>query len=409
MPALDGMRILDMTQYEAGTSCTQALAWLGADVVKVESPNGGDPGRGLLMGLWEDSEYFVNWNSNKRSVTIDLSKPEGRELLLKMIPKYDVFIENYGPGVIEKLDIGYDVMKAINPGLIYGRIKGFGTSGPYAGYKSFDVVAQAASGAMSITGEPDGPPMRIGPTIGDVGTGVQMALAITAAYVQKLNTGRGQLIEMSMQEALTYFMRTMIAMGAKWGTQSAERRGNGANPIVNLFPCKPGGPNDYVYIMCVTDKMWLTLCKTIGRDDLAADERLKKHLGRREHADYIYEEICKWTRERTKREAMQYLADRGVPSSAVFDTKDLYTDPHLVGRGFVHEVEHEELGAIPLLGWPARMSESEVPIEAAPILGRHTLEVLKHDLGLSEAQLKPLIDSGAISHRAPKPREKKAE
>lgn len=396
MPALDGMRILDMTQYEAGTSCTQALAWLGADVVKVEKPGTGDPGRGLDMGLWEDSEYFVNWNSNKRSVTIDLDRPEGRELLVRMAPKYDVFVENYGPGVIEKMNLGYEVMREANPTIIYARIKGFGLSGPYAPYKSFDVVAQAASGAMSTTGEGDGPPMRIGPTIGDVGTGVQMALAITAAYVQRLRTGEGQLIEISMQEAVTYFMRTTIAMGSKWGTQAAERRGNGSNPVINLFPCAPGGPNDFVYIMCVTQRMFERLCAVIGRDDLAADDRFKDHKARRAHAAELMEEIAAWTKARTKCEAMVTLCEGGVPASAVFDTTDLFTDPHLESRGFLHRVHHEELGEVPLLGWPARLSASDVPIKAAPVLGKHTIEVMAEDLGLSADEVESMRNDGIL-------------
>lgn len=408
MPALDGLRILDMTQYEAGTSCTQALAWLGADVVKIERPGTGDPGRGLDLGLWEDSEYFINWNSNKRSVTIDLETPEGRALLLRMAPHYDVFVENYGPGVIEKLNLGYDVMKAAHPSIIYARIKGFGTSGPYSGYKSFDVVAQAASGAMSTTGPSDGPPMRIGPTIGDVGTGMHMALAITAAYVQKLRTGEGQLIEVSMQEAVTYFMRTTMAIGSKWGSRPAERRGNGNNPIVNLFPCKPFGPNDYVYIMCVTQKMFETLCGVIGRPDLRTDPRFVSHKTRRDHADALRDEIAKWTRERTKRDAMKILCDGGVPASAVFDTTDLFNDPHLIERGFVHKIRHEELGEVPLLGWPPRMSASHVPIVAAPVLGRHTAEVIAQDLGLTPDDIAELRSRGILGPEREAPARREA-
>ena len=400
MPALEEMKVLDMTQYEAGTSCTQALAWLGADVVKVERPGTGDPGRGLDMGFWEDSEYFVNWNSNKRSVTIALEKPEGRELLLKMLPLYDVFVENYGPGVIEKLDLDYEVMKAVHPGIIYGRIKGFGTSGPYSGYKSFDTVAQAASGAMSITGESDGPPMRPGPTIGDVGTGMQLALAITAAYVQKQRTGVGQLIELSMQEAMTYFMRTTIAMGSKWGTRAAERRGNGINPIANLYPCKPFGRNDYVFIMAITTRMWEALCETIDRKDLLDDPRFKDHKLRRENSDALVHEIKLWTGARTKHEAMKTLSEAGVPSSAVFDTKDLFNDPHLIERGFIHKVQHETIGDITLLGWPARMSESHVDIVASPTLGRHTDEVLASDHGFSPEEIEALREAGAIGDEA---------
>jgi crotonobetainyl-CoA:carnitine CoA-transferase CaiB-like acyl-CoA transferase len=398
MPALDGMRILDMTQYEAGTSCTQALAWLGADVVKIEKPGVGDPGRGLDLGLFEDAEYFVNWNSNKRSVTLNLESPEGRALLLKMLPKYDVFIENYGPGVIEKMDLGYEVMKAIHPGIIYGRIKGFGTSGPYAKYKSFDVVAQAASGALSTTGEAGGTPMRNGPTIGDVGTGVQMALAITAAYVQKMRTGVGQLIEISMQEAVTYFMRTTMALGSKWGTRPAERRGNGLNPVISLYPCTPFGANDHVYIMCVTQRLFERLCTVIGRDELRTDPRFAEPKARRENGEALRAEITTWTRARTKREAMHTLCEGGIPASAVFDTTDLFNDPHLKSRGFIHKIPHEALGEIPLLGFPPRLSESEVPIKAAPLLGKHTAEVLAQDLGMDATALKTLRDSGIVGN-----------
>ncbi len=301
MSALGCMRILDMTQYEAGTSCTQALAWLGADVVKIEPPGSGDPGRNLMPGMWEDSEYFVNWNSNKRSVVINLRQPQGRELLLKMVPKYDVFVENYGPGVVEKLDIGYEQLKAVHPQLIYARAKGFGTSGPYAQYKCFDMVAQAAGGSLSITGEPDGPPLRPGPTIGDSGSGVQLALAITAAYVHKLRTGEGQLIELSMQEAVTYYMRTMIAIGSKWGQQAAQRRGNGTDPTINLYPCQPFGSNDYVYLMAITVPMWKALCRTIEREELIDDERCATPADRRENRETLMEEISAWTRQRDRR------------------------------------------------------------------------------------------------------------
>src|SRR5882672_3266186 len=212
-PALDGLRVLDLSQYEAGPSCTQLLAWLGADVVKVEKPGLGDPGRNLL-GATGTAAYFLYWNANKRSVALDLEKPAGRELLLRMLPRYDVFVENFGPGVIEKLGLDYESLRARHPGLIYARIKGFGGFGPHASYKSFDMVAQATSGAFSVTGAKDGPPMCPGPTMGDSGTGAQAALAITAAYVQRLRTGVGQLVELSMQEAMTYYMRTRLANGS---------------------------------------------------------------------------------------------------------------------------------------------------------------------------------------------------
>ncbi len=392
MPALDGIRILDMTQYEAGTSCTQALAWMGADVVKVERPETGDPGRGRGNG---DAEYFLMWNSNKRSITLALEKPEGRDLLLKMLPHYDVFVENYGPGVIEKLNIGYDTMKEINPGLVYARLKGFGTSGPHSDYKCFDMVAQAAGGAFSITGEEDGPPMRPGPTIGDAGTGVQLALAILAAYIQKLKTGKGQLVEISMQEAMTYYLRTALAQSLG-GNQVTPRSGNGQSPVVNLYPCSPGGVNDYVFIMAVTPRMWEMLCKAIGREELTSDPRFESAKARFENRDALREEISAWTIQHEKFEAMELLAAADVPASAILDSVDLFKDKHLVERGFIHEVEHETRGKIRLLGWPARFSESSVNITAAPSLGKHTDEVILSDLDLSEAEVESLRDKGVL-------------
>ena len=399
MAALEGLRILDMTQYEAGTACTQALAWLGADVVKVEPPGTGDPGRGFSTEAG-NSEYFCVWNSNKRSIALDLRKPEGRKLLLEMVPNYDVFIENYGPGVVEKLQLDYDAMKAIKPDLIYARIKGFGTSGPWADYKCYDMVAQAAAGAFSITGEADGPPMRPGPTTGDAGTGVQMALAISAAYVQKLQTGKGQLIELSMQEAMTYYLRTATSQSG-WGENTAARNGNGLLPTMSLYPCQPGGPNDYVFLMAVTPRMWEALATTIGRSDLLEDDRFLHHRDRLANRDALIEVITDWTMARDKYQAMQDLAEGGVPASAVLDTKDLFHNPHMNERDFVKEIEHEVHGKIKVLGWPARMSESEVAITAAPRLGRHSREVVAEDLGLSASEIDQLIEQGVIDQAKP--------
>ena len=395
MAALSGMRILDMTQWEAGTACTQSLAWLGASVVKIEQPDVGDPGRGLRTTEGEDSEYFVNWNSNKRSVTLDLSSKKGRELLLLMVPRYDVFVENYGPGVVEKLDIGYEVMKAVHPDIIYVRIKGFGTTGPYSEYKCMDMVAQAAAGAFSITGEPDGPPMRPGPTMGDAGTGVQAALANSAAYAQKLRTGEGQLIELSMQEAMTYYLRTAVSR-TRFGQVATPRTGNGDNPFVSLYPCAPGGPNDYVFVMAVNPRMWNAVCRALGQPELLSDPRFSTAHARHENRQLLFNEIESWTRLHTKKQCMSALADEGVCASQVYETKELFTDPHLLARDFVHEVEHAVHGNVRLLGWPARMSKSHVDIEAAPLLGEHTDEVLAEDLGLSVEDISELRSEGSI-------------
>ena len=402
MPALDGVRVLDMTQYEAGTSCTQALAWLGADVVKVEAPQYGDPGRGVgRSGNKDYSAYFCAWNANKRSLALDLRSSDGHGIFMRLVPKFDVFVENYGPGVVERLDIGYDRLAAANPRLVYARIKGFGISGPYAGFRCMDMVAQAAAGAFSITGEADGPPMMPGPTTGDSGTGVQAAMAILAAYVQRLRTGEGQQIELSMQEAMAYYVRTRAYIGSAWGTKATPRTGNaGGLPPVNIYPCKPFGPNDYIYLMPVNQGHWDALCAAIDRGDLLIDERFATTRGRIDNGAALYEEIAAFTRSRTKYEAMETIAAAGVPCSACLDTGELHHDRHLAARGFVQELDLPVHGKVPMLGFAPRLSASEVPMRRPPRLGEHTDEVLAAELGLQEAELAPLRTAGVIGDAA---------
>ena len=387
MPALDGLRILDLTQYEAGPSATQALAWFGADVVKVEPPESGDPARGIEN---VPRDYFMYWNCNKRSVVLDLASPEGRDLLLRLAAGFDVLVENYGPGVVEKLDIGEEVVRSANPGIIYASVKGFGLSGPWSQRKCFDGVAQAAAGALSTTGYPEGEPLLPGPTTGDSGTGVQLALAIVAAYVQKLRTGEGQRIEVSMQEAMTYYMRTRIAMTPGWGEAAAPRQGNGRLATNNLYPTAGGGPNDYVMIMAVTPRMFGDLCRAMGRPELVDDLRFARNRDRVANAAALQAEIAAWTARFTKYEVAEKLEAVGVPGGPVLDTADLIRDPHLVARGFVETIEHPEHGPVPMLGWAPRLSASSVDIEAAPGLGAHTDDVLTAELGLDAATLAEL-------------------
>ncbi len=398
MSALEGLRILDMTQYEAGTSATQALAWLGADVVKIEPPDQGDPGRGVgLSGETAYSAYFCNWNANKRSIALNLRSEEGRALFLQLLPKFDVFVENYGPGVIERLDLEFETLRKIHPGLIYARLKGFGTHGPYAGYKSYDMIAQAAAGAFSVTGEEDGPPSVPGPTTGDSGTGVQLGMAILAAYVQKLRTGEGQKIEISMQEAMTYFMRTRIALGAQWGTAACGRHGNAQGlPPVALYPCKPFGANDWAFIMPITTGHWDELCAATDKPELVVDERFENVETRLQHGTELYEIFADWTRQRTKYEVMEILGEAGVPCSATLDTAELHTDPHLRERGFIHDVDHPVHGNVPLLGFAPELSASEVSMIRAPLLGEHTNEILAEELNLEQEVVDRLKSQGVL-------------
>lgn len=400
MSALDEMRVLELSQYEAGPTCGQLLAWLGADVVKVEPP-GGEAGRHVLGDGTYDSQYFVNYNANKRGIALDLEQPRGRELFLKLLSRFDVVVENYAPGAMERLGLDYGTLAAVHPRIVLARIKGYGLSGPYAGYKSYDPLAQAAGGIFSLTGEQDGPPLRSGGTFADTGTGMMAALAVTAAYVQQQRTGRGQQVELSMQEVVTMFVRTVGVLGGTWPDGVAPRRGRGAGAPSDMFACSPGGVNDYVYTLIGTQRMWDALCVAMERLDLLADPRFHTAEARRLHRPELHAEIESWTRERSKHDVMCILGEAGVPCSAVLDTSDLFLDPHLRARGFVQQIEQPvEDGAVEertLLGSPLRLSDSTVPITPAPRLGEHTAAVLGRELGLDDAAIEALRAEGVIA------------
>jgi formyl-CoA transferase len=394
--ALADVRILDLTQYEAGTSCTQALAWLGADVVKVEQPGVGDPGRGRVRGEATDATYFITLNNNKRSLTLDLKCEQGRALFLRLLPRFDVVVENFTLGTMEKFGLGYDVLREAHPGVIYCTVKGFGTSGPWAHIKSYDMVAQAAGGAMSLTGTADSIPLKPGPTLGDTGTGVQAALGIMAALWQRQRTGRGQMVEVSMQEAVTNFTRVPLIRREVTG-DPVPRYGDASTAPSGLFPCAPGGPNDHVFIVANTLRMWQALATAIGREDLLADPRFAD-LGRRrvDDTNVVRAAIEEWTRRHTKFEVTDILGRVGVPAGPVMDSGDLYASEHLRARGMLVEIEHPERGALTLFGCPIRLSESPAEIACPPLLGEHTDEVLRTELCLSDDELAALRAAGTI-------------
>jgi formyl-CoA transferase len=392
------MKVLDLTQYEAGTTCSQYLAWFGADVVKIEPPGRGDPGR-HTTGYGEDSLYFLSFNHNKRSLAIDLASEAGRDLFLRLVPRFDVVVENFTLGTMEKLGLGYDVLKAANPAIIYATIKGFGATGPYAHFKCFDWIAQAAGGSYGITGEMDGPPMRPGASVADTGTGMHTAMGILAAYIQRQRTGEGQIVEVSMQETIANFMRMQMSTRERVG-DPVPRRGNQVMAPSGLYPCAPGGPYDYLYMMIVTTRMWDSLVAALDRPDLALDPRFATPQDRMQHGDALHAEIAAWTSRRTKFEAMEYLAERGVPCSAVYSTLDVLEDKHLNARGIIRTIHHPIKGDIKMQAPPIHMSASRVELQPAPLLGQHTEDVLRAELALTASEVEELARQGLLQSAA---------
>jgi formyl-CoA transferase len=398
MSALDHIKVLDLTQFEAGPSCTELLAFLGANVVKVESPKGGDQGRYLVTekpGL--DSPYFLLLNANKKSVTLNLKSEQGLALFKKLVPHFDVMVENYGPGVVQELGLGYDVLSQINPRLIYAQVKGFGTYGPYSSYKSFDMIAQATGGAMSVTGTQQTEPLRPGPTIGDTGTGVHCAVGVLAALLQREKTGRGQRLEVAMQDAVVNLTRIGM-MGHYLGDVPAQRRGNriGNMAPTDLYPCAPGGANDYAYIITTTKEMWENMVTAMDRVDLITDPRFADQRARNQHFDELAAIITAWTRQRSKFEVMRMLGEVGVPCGAVLDSGDVLANEHLKARGMIQTIEHPTRGSFTMPGCAVQLSESPVEVKPAPLLGQHNVEILGGLLGLTNTDLAGLKERGVI-------------
>jgi formyl-CoA transferase len=399
--ALQGIRVIDFTHDQAGPSCTQMLAWLGAEVIKIERPPHGDRAR----RLWNadnpnlDSFFFLLLNSNKRSTVINLRAEEGKEIARRLIREADIVAENLGPGVMERLGLGWEAVKALNPRVIYASVKGFGSYGPYSGFKCFEPVAQATSGAMSVTGEAGGPPMLNGANIGDSGTGMHLTIGILAALVQRQSTGRGQLVEVAMQEAVLNLTRVKFTQTLATGTP-LKRTGNRSTTggWSDLLRCAGNGSNDYVYMTIPPDnpEMFEAMTEVIGRPDLRSDERFATPPARARNGAALTAEIERWTGRREKRDVMKAFAGRGIVCGAVLDTAEVLADPHLRERETIFDLEHPTRGRFSVIGCPVRLSDSPVAARRAPLKGEHTAEVLKSLAGYTPEEIQQLKEKQVI-------------
>ncbi|MFF4755893.1 formyl-CoA transferase [Streptomyces sp. NPDC001270] len=406
--ALDGIRVLDMTHVQSGPSATQLLAWLGADVVKLEAPTG-DITRKQLRDLPDvDSLYFTMLNCNKRSITLNTKTGRGKEILTELIRRSDVMVENFGPGAVDRMGFTWDRIKEINPRIVYASIKGFG-EGPYTAFKAYEVVAQAMGGSMATTGFEDGPPLATGAQIGDSGTGVHAVAAILAALLQRERTGRGQRVNVAMQHAVLNLCRVKLrdqqrlAHGplAEYPNEDfgdeVPRSGNasGGGQPGWAVSCAPGGPNDYVYVI-VQPVGWQPLSELIGRPELAGDPDWATPEVRLPKLGKMFQLIEEWSSTLPKWEVLEKLNAHNIPCGPILSTKEIIEDESLAANEMVVTVPHPERGEFVTVGSPLKLSDSPVDITASPLLGEHNEEIYVGELGLSDEELRLLKSNGVI-------------
>ena len=399
---LNDVKVVDFTQFEAGTTCTEALAWLGADVVKIENPKLGDPGRRLRPGQPDDDPYYFHiFNANKKSIAVNLKSEKGLSLVKDMLSSADVLVENFAPGAIERLGLSYEVVREINPAIIYAQIKGFGEGSPYEKNLAFDMIAQAAGGTFSVTGEADGPPTRPGISIGDTGTGMVMALTIVSALKKREKTGEGHHLQVAMQDAILHYMRTNFATTGRTGKpagRAGSKIADTQSAPKGLFPCAPGGSNDFVYIStsAANPEHWNRLLKVVGREDLVGDKRYLTPRDRVANEPEVDEIVSAWTRTQSKFEAMEKIGREGIPVGPVLDTMELNNDVTFEQRGIMQTMIHPKHEPFKMPTWPVRVDGLPTRVEASPMLGQHTEEVLQDWLKLDGTVVEELKKDGAI-------------
>jgi len=398
---LSGITIIDLSRILAGPYCTLLLAELGARVIKVEPPGQGDDARQYGPFKNGKSTYFASINRGKESISLDLKSPTGRDVFDRLLDKADALVENFRPGTMEKLGYGWEALHSRYPRLVYAAASGFGHTGPYSHYPAYDMVVQGLGGVMSITGERDGPPAKPGTTLGDTGTGMLLAISILGALYRRQTTGKGERIEVAMQDAMLQYIRVAFAAQATSG-QPAQRNGakilSGIAAPSGVYPCKPGGPNDYVYVYTsrANPAHWRHVLEVIGRADLIGDPRFETTQARAEHEAEVDALISAWTRKHDKHEAMRRLSAAGVPAGAVLDTMELQNDADFERRGIMQVMQHPGCGPFKMPTWPVRHDGKTLPLAPAPLLGQHTDEILGEWLGLGTAEVEKLRAEGVI-------------
>ena len=412
--ALDGIRILDFTHVQSGPTCTQLLAWFGADVIKVERPGTGDITRGQLQDVpGADSLYFTMLNHNKRSITIDGRNPDGKAVLEALVKECDVMVENFAPGALDRMGFTWERIQALNPRMILASIKGFGP-GPYEDCKVYENVAQCAGGSASTTGFDDGPPLVTGAQIGDSGTGLHLALGIVCALHHRTATGRGQKVDVAMQDGVLNLCRVKLrdqqrlAHGpltefpqypdGKFG-DSVPRAGNasGGGQPGWILKCKgyDTDPNAYIYFIAQAP-VWGAICDVIGKPEWKTDPGYAKPAARLPKLKSIFDTIEQWTMTKTKFEAMDILNKYDIPCGPILSMKEIAEEPSLRATGTVVEVEHPVRGPYLSVGNPIKMSEHVTEVTRSPLLGEHNEDVLRNVLKFDDATVTRMLASPGL-------------
>ncbi len=410
--ALDGIRILDMTHVQSGPTCTQLLAWFGADVIKVERPGTGDITRGQLRDIeGEDSLYFTMLNGNKRSLTLNTKNETGKKIFTRLIEECDVMVENFAPGALDRMGFTWERIHEINPRMIYASIKGFGP-GKYEDLKVYENVAQCTGGAASTTGFDDGPPTITGAQIGDTGTGLHVAIGIVTALFQRVATGRGQRVTCAMQDGVLNLCRVKLRdqqrlargplkeypqypNGTFGDTVPRAGHASGGGQPGWAVRCAPGGANDWIYVV-IQPPGWKDLMAVIGRTELIEDPDWSTPAARLPKLDQCFEIIEAWTLTKNKFEVMDAFNARGIPCGPILSMKELAEEESLRATGTVVEVDHPGRGPYLTVGQPIKLSDSPAEVTRSPLLGEHTHEILKEVVGMSDAEIEAARAEGAV-------------
>jgi len=394
MGPLEGLKVLDLTRVLAGPYCTMILGDLGANIIKVEMPGTGDDSRHFGPYQNGESAYFMSLNRNKRSMTLNLKNEQGKELLKELVKKVDIIIENFRPGTMEKLGLGYETLKAINPELIYAASSGFGHSGPYSKKPAYDGVVQAMGGIMSITGAKDGDPMRVGPSIGDIAAGLFTAIGVLAALNHKNLTGVGQKVDVAMLDCQVAMLENAIARYVV----TKEIPKPAGNRHTSIVPFEPFETSDsQIVVAAGNDGIWKRFCNVADLNEIVDDDRFRTNPKRNENYDALRPLVAKQMVKRTTEDWGRILDDAGVPNGPINSVDKVIENEQVLAREMIVEVNHSVAGPLKMPGIAIKLSETPGAIEkSAPLLGEHNKELLKEFFDYSEAEVEKLIEEGVL-------------